>query len=287
MIIGKVILKYAPFSFYHRVRAYYRRFRKSFHRPLNEKEFRNILVQKLNIKMGDVLFIHSSVDRLNINFTPFRLLSILIETVGEDGSLLFPAWHFTERAEDHLQKNRIFDIRKSPSALGLISELARRHPKAIRSLHPTTSIVAIGKHAELLLRDHGKSIYPCDEKSPFYKMMAFNAKIIGLGVTTEFLSFIHCPEDVLKEKFPFKTRTNNVFTVKIRDYDGNLHELNTLVADKSIAHRNIPKFIKKYISSASSSEFSIRGNSFFLVESALFYKEMVSCSEKGVTVYSN
>lgn len=285
MILGRLILKCMPFSTYHRLRSLYRGMVKSLYRPLSEADFIDILVNRLKIREGDVVFIHSSIDKLNISFSPFRLLAILLDMVGKDGTLLFPAWHFNQRAEDYLKSGKVFDVRRSPSALGLLSELARRHPEARRSLHPTTSVVAIGKHAETLLKEHGTSIYPCDETSPFYKIMELGGKIIGLGVTTEFLSFVHCPEDVLKDKFPVRTRTSEIFTAKVKDYAGNILETETLAADKGIGKRDIPGFIRHHIPGSSATEFSVRHNSFFLVDSGPFYKNLVAAAKKGLTIY--
>jgi len=286
MIIGKIILKYLPFSFYYKIRLWYRQSLKSFIKPLNEPEFMEILTRRFDLKKGDVVFVHSSVDKLNINFSPYRILSMLLEIVGDEGTLLFPAWHFTERAEDYLRKGKIFDVRKSPSVLGLVSELARRHPNAKRSLHPTTSIVAIGKQAEYLLKEHGTSVYPCDESSPFYKMMEFDAKIIGLGVSTEFLSFVHCPEDVMKDKFPFQTRSSEVLTAQTLDFEGKLVEIQTLVADKSIGKRDIPGFIKRNIPPNVAEGFSVRKNRFFKVNSKTLFEEIEKHAYKGNTIYS-
>jgi aminoglycoside 3-N-acetyltransferase len=286
MIIGKLILKYLPFSFYHKIRSWYRQTIKFLTKPLSEKELTDLLTNRFELKKGDVVFVHSSVDKLNINFTPFRILSLLFEIVGDEGTLLFPAWHFTERAEEYLRKGKIFDVRKSPSALGLISELARRHPNAKRSLHPTTSIVAIGRQAEYLIKDHGTSVYPCDESSPFYKMMEFDAKIIGLGVSTEFLSFVHCPEDVMKDKFPFKTRSSEVFTAQTLDFNGQFVEIKTLVADKSIGKRDIPGFIKRNIQPIVAEDFSLRQNRFFIVNARALFVEFEKYAFKGNTIYS-
>jgi len=286
MLVGKILIKFFPLTFYYKARRIYRNLKKKLNRPLNEIELRSILKEKMGIQKGDVVFVHSSVDKLNISISPMRLLLLLQDVVGQEGTLLFPAWHFTERAEDYLDKDKIFDVRKSPVALGLIPELARRNQYSQRSLHPTTSIVALGKYATQLISEHGRSIYPCDETSPFYKMKELNAKIIGLGVSTEFLSFVHCPEDVMKHKFPIKTRKDNVYKGKVIDYNGNCLIIDTLVADKSISNRNIPGFIKKYVNPEIARDFSIRANQFFIVQSSGFYKCIVESAFKGITVYN-
>ncbi|KAF0201903.1 MAG: hypothetical protein FD170_2394 [Bacteroidetes bacterium] len=286
MLIGKLVLKLLPIRYYYQARNIYRKYHKAIYKELSETDLHKILVESMGIKNGDVIFVHSSIDRLNISASPFKILNILQEVVGSNGTLLFPAWHFTERAELYLKKNKVFDVRKAPVALGLLPEIARRSPLAKRSIHPTNSIVAIGKQADELLMQHGDSIYPCDELSPFYKMMKLNAKIIGLGVTTEFLSFVHCPEDVMKADFPVKTRSDVVFETNVIDHDGNTRIISTLVADKTIATRNIPGFIKAFVDPEIARDFHFRGNHFFIADSKELYKIIERLALKDITIYS-
>ncbi len=285
MLPGKLILKYLPFASYHKIRTYYRNLKKYFYKPLSEKDLKDILTTKLNIKSGDVVFVHSSIDKLNALISPHSLFKLLQQTVGETGTLLFPAWHFNYRAVEYLEKNHIFDVKRSPSALGLLSEIARRHPNAIRSLHPTTSIVAIGSDAEFLTSTHHHSIYPCGELSPFYKMLRFNAKIIGIGVSTEFLSFVHCPEDILKQDFPYNTRGSKKYSALVKDINGNTSLVDTLAPHQDIKQRNIPLFIKNNIPKNIGSDFKIRGNQFFYIESQPFFDKVISLAKVGKTIY--
>ena len=169
--------------------------------------------------------------------------------------------------------------------MGLLSELARRHKGAIRSVHPTTSIVAIGKHAKEMTEEHQDSIYPCGEKSPYYKMMKYDAIIIGLGVTTHFISFLHCPEDILGDKFPVKTRTDKVFEGKVKLNDGQIITVKTLAAFHEIGKRDIPEFLKMHLPSDAFSSFVINGNSFYIAHSKPFYNKIVELANKGKTIY--
>jgi len=201
MYLKKVIFKILPLDTFVSLRKLYRRILKKINKPLTEEDFKKILVHDLQIQEGSVVFIHSSTDALNVSFPLYRMLEILLEIVGENGTLVFPAWHFTYRAEEYLNQDLVFDVQHSPSMLGLLPELARRHPDAKRSIHPTTSIVAIGKYANEIIAGHGDSIWPCDEKSPYYKIMKYNGIVVGIGVNNNFLSFVHCPEDGLKKNF--------------------------------------------------------------------------------------
>ena len=50
-----------------------------------------ILKENLNIKKNDIVFIHSSVDNLNLDFPFYKIINIILEIVGENGTILFPS----------------------------------------------------------------------------------------------------------------------------------------------------------------------------------------------------
>jgi aminoglycoside 3-N-acetyltransferase len=287
MSLKKIVFKLIPIKTFVSLRKLYRSALKIIHKPLSEHDFRNILINNIGVHKGSVVFIHSSMDALNINFTVYRLLEILLETAGEDGTLVFPAWHFTYRAEEYLNKGLTFDVMRSPSVLGLLSELARRHPDAIRSIHPINSIVAIGRHAQEIVGQHGQSIYPSDEVSPLYKMMNFDGLIIGIGVDTNFLSFVHCPEDVLKEQFPIKTRLDQVFDAKVKLKDGSIKIIRTLAAHRQIKNMDITSFMNRYIKKSVCRNFRFRGNRFYVAHSRELFDSIIALSKENKTIYTN
>jgi aminoglycoside 3-N-acetyltransferase len=286
MSFRKLVFKILPVETFVLLRRLYRKVLKTVYKPLSEDEFKYILLNRLDIHKGSVVFIHSSVDALNINFPVYRLLEILLESVSENGTLVFPAWHFTYRAEDYLNKGLVFDVRRSPSVLGLLSELARRHPDAKRSIHPINSIVAIGKHAREIISEHGNSIYPGDETSPSYKIMKYDGIIIGIGVDTNFVSFVHCPEDVIKKQFPIKTRLDQVFEAKVKLKDGSLKIIRTLAAHPQIKNNDITAFMNKYIEKSVCKNFTIRGNRFFVAHSKELFDSIVDLSKENKTIYT-
>ncbi|NDP22085.1 MAG: AAC(3) family N-acetyltransferase [Paludibacter sp.] len=286
MTLSKLLYNLVPKKVFLQIRQKFYVYRKKMHKPLTVDQMKYVLINKLHVESGNMVFVHSSMDFLNIDFPTHKLLNLLLELVGDEGTLIFPAWHFNYRAEDYLNSDKVFDLQRSPSAMGLLSEFARRNKMAFRSIHPTTSIVAIGKHARELTEDHQNSIYPCGEKSPYYKMMKYDAKIIGLGVTAHFVSFLHCPEDVLNTQFPFKTRTEKVFVGKVKLPDGECIEVKTLAASSNIGNRDIPGFFKKYVSTGMMNSFKFKGNSFYVAFSKPLFDRVVELAKSGITIYN-
>ena len=173
---------------------------------LDENAFTEILVKDLSLADGDTVFVHSSIDRLNLDFPFYRVLSLLREVIGPQGTVLFPTYpNHRISSYEYLLQGHTFNVRKTPSYIGLLTEFARKQPEAIRSLHPTKSVCAIGPLAKELTGEHQNSPYPYDSCSPYYKLVEHKGKIIGLGVWTFNLSFVYTIEDALKESFPART----------------------------------------------------------------------------------
>lgn len=285
MSIGDIVYKFFPERYFIYLKNEYYKLNKLIYPKLSENDFTYLVTEKFGITKGMVVFIHSSVDKLNLAFPAHKALNILLDIVGISGTLIFPAWHFSGRAEDYLKQTNVFDLKRSPTVMGLLPELARRHKNAFRSLHPTASIVAIGNHAEELLSQHHLDIYPCGVKSPLYKMMKYDARIIGLGEKVVSLSFVHCVEDIMKEKFPVKTLTSEIFEYKVIDNSGSTLIVKTLVHHKRIQNRDIPLFFRKYINSGICEMYKFHGSNYFSCHTGQLFSEMKMLAQKGITIY--
>ena len=253
--------------------------------PIDETSFYRILQNDLGITRGDTVFIHSSLDGLNISFQSYNILKILLDIVGEDGTILFPSYPKLT-SYNFLKANQIFNIKKTPSYMGILTEFARRYKGAIRSLHPTKSVVAIGKNAKQLTDDHNISPYPYDINSPYYKISHFEGKIVGIGVPTRNLSCIHCAEDILKEKFPVNPYYKKLFYGKCIDYNNNEIIVPTFAHNMAKLNIDIPKFVKSYIPSDICEDIQINGMNFFRADGKKFIDLIVELGKNKKTVYS-
>lgn len=265
----------------------YQKLKARFISKMSRSDFEDLLMHSMSLKRGDTVFVHSSITKLYIDFEPEEILAILQSMVGEEGTLLFPCWHINIRAEDYLKTtNKIFNVNKTASKMGFLTELARRQKNAVRSLHPTNSVVALGENATYLVEEHQSDIYPCGVKSPFYKMMEFDAKIIGIGVNVNNLSFCHCIEDVMKDDFLIETRKKEIFSVKVINSEGKEEVVDTLVASANIAHRNPKKFFSRFIPSTVCHSFKRNGAEFFITDSKQLFGMLRELSDKGLSIYN-
>jgi Aminoglycoside 3-N-acetyltransferase len=113
---------------------------------LTESSLTDILAGELRLAAGDTVFVHSSMDQLNLGFPFYRVLSLIREVIGGEGTILFPTYPQLSSYE-FLARGEIFDVRKTPSYTGILTEFARRQRGALRSLHPTKSVCALGSNS--------------------------------------------------------------------------------------------------------------------------------------------
>jgi aminoglycoside 3-N-acetyltransferase len=255
--------------------------------PLTEPDFREILIRDLGLEAGDVVYVHSGMDGLNLAFPFYRILFLIQQVIGPGGTVVFPTYpnHLISSYE-YLLQQKVFDVRRTPSYTGILTELARRQRNAVRSLHPTKSVCAIGPAAKELTATHHLSPYPYDTGSPYYKLIANQGKIMGLGVSTNYISFGYCVDDALKEKFPVRVYHDRIFDVSCVNYEGETVIVSTYAHDMSrVVHGDVRNFMKTHVSTAACQDLVIRGMKFFRASAAKLFPEMLSLAERGVTAY--
>jgi aminoglycoside 3-N-acetyltransferase len=251
----------------------------------DEKEFRDLLINVLGIKSSDTVFIHSSLDKINLNFSPFVVLKMLIDIVGPDGTIVFPTYPMGY-SYDFLKQGKVFNQKSTPSATGILSEIARRHKDAYRSLHPTKSVVAIGKNAEEITSTHHLSPYPYDTNSPYQKIYQYNAKIIGLGIKSTYLSCVHTVDDSYKEDFVVEVYHKQLFESVCVNSSGNKVIVKTKAHDMDKMVFNLPHFFGKYVDKSICSDLKIMGYNFFSADAYQLFKRMIDLYEsENITIY--
>ena len=251
---------------------------------IDENEFTRILKDEIGIQNGDTVFIHSSIDRLNLSFPFYLVLNMLRQAVGEDGTLLFPTYPKLTSYK-FLKSGEIFEVKKTPSYTGALNEFARRQRGALRSLHPTKSVTAIGPNAQKLTSTHQDSPYPYDLCSPYYRITEVGGKIVGIGVENKFISFVHCVDDTLKEKFPVKLYHDELFQAQCRNYNGGIVTVPTYAHNMSKMDFDLPTFLKKYTTEDLYRPIKIYGMDFYSANPTLLYDRMLGLAQEGITFY--
>ena len=107
-------------------------------------------LRELGISDGDVMLVHSSF----AEFLGFRgkapdVIRVLKQAVGPHGTLMMPTLSFSGSAAAYAREAKLFDLARSPSKVGLLTELFRRSEGVVRSLHPTHSVAVWGPGVKL------------------------------------------------------------------------------------------------------------------------------------------
>jgi aminoglycoside 3-N-acetyltransferase len=135
---------------------------------------------------GDSLVMHSSLSSLgHVDGGADAVIGAILQVIGPDGTLMTPT--FNHWVVD------VFDPGSTPGLSGLITERLRQYPTAVRSLHPTHSVAAVGKRAREFLRGH-EEVGALRRDSPLDRLAKAGGYTLLVGVKHDRNSMIHVGE---------------------------------------------------------------------------------------------
>ena len=146
--------------------------------------------QETGLKAGDTVLVHSSYKSFGgVDGGPQTVIDVLLELLTPEGTLIMPTFNFD------FNKGQPWDVRTTPSQMGVLTELVRTDPRAKRVFHPFYSFAIIGKYADELTRERYKSSY--ERSSVFGKLRDLDGKIMIIGLDyTHSLTFVHHVEQM-------------------------------------------------------------------------------------------
>ena len=195
-------------------------------------------LRHLGIAEGQVVMVHSSFDQFaGFSGKATEVIAVLEDAVGVTGTLLMPTLPFTGTAVEYVSQGPMFDERRTPSRVGLLTELFRRSPGVLRSTHPTHAVAAWGAGAAEMLANHHLARTPCGEGSPYARLLERDGRILFLGAGIESMTFFHYVEEVLEPSMPFSPFTREELTLSSKDLAGAVLESKTRLFDPAISRR--------------------------------------------------
>ncbi|MBZ0296201.1 MAG: AAC(3) family N-acetyltransferase [Anaerolineae bacterium] len=151
----------------------------------------------LGLHTGCRVLAHSSLSSFgHVEGGADMVIDALLDVVGHSGTILVPTLTGSEALS--ASNPPLFDPENTPCWTGRIPETFRQRPDAIRSLHPTHSVAAIGADARRLTSMHQDSITPCDALSPYGLLATMpDSYILLLGVGHNSNTTFHHVEEIV------------------------------------------------------------------------------------------
>ena len=187
--------------------------------------------REFGIKAGDKFILHSSLKSLGrVNGGADAVIDAMLESVHPGGTVFVPTSTF----------GKPFNPSTASSKVGWITEVFRKRPDAIRSLHPSHSIAGIGPDAARILADHEKTT-PMGPGSPLIKLASEGGFIMLIGATHDGNSTIHCAHELAQVPF-----LNTFRDIEVFDDEGNTIILRSLIPGCSSGFNNVePLLLEK------------------------------------------
>jgi len=198
---------------------------------------------RLGIAPGDTLFVHSSLKSLGyVEGGAPAVIGALQDAVGSQGTLLLPTYYLpggTVRATCAMP-DYVFDPRRHGTHMGRLPEAFLASAGVRRSIHPTHSVSAWGRHAIHLTEAHHRapSIFGMD--SPWQRFIGCeHAKVLGLGISMGPVTFYHALEDAMGGAFPVPVWEDDTKLLACLDHAGRRWDVPVRPFDQAVAQRRI------------------------------------------------
>jgi aminoglycoside 3-N-acetyltransferase len=144
-------------------------------------------LRALGLEKGMDVMVHSSLSRIgHVVGGAETVVDALLAVIGRRGTLLMPSFNHGAA--------HVFNPMTTPTTNGAIPDAMWRRPEAVRSLHPTHSVAAIGPKAAEYCRGHLEAgIWAQD--SPIGRLIHGGGYLLSLGVTHESSTAYHVAEN--------------------------------------------------------------------------------------------
>jgi len=254
---------------------------------------------RLGIAAGDAVFVHSSLKSLGyVEGGAASVVQALQQAVGPQGTLLLPTYYLpggSILATCQLD-GYVFDVRKHGSHMGRLPQAFLACADIARSVHPTHSVSAWGRHAAYLTEAHHRAPTIFGAGSPWQRLLELEqAKVLGLGVSMGPVTFYHVLEDALGPAFPLPVWSEHSYRLPCIDHAGRLCEVPLRPFDPALAQRRIDHPSRADLRHYFMAEFQRAGllhsgrvgqAPSWWIPAQGFYRHLQQLAGEGVTIYA-
>lgn len=167
-----------------------------------------------SINKGDRIWLSSELLKIalafkknGIDFDGGKLIDVVQEKIGEEGSLLIPTFSF------EFSNNKYYDYNKTRGASGALGNIALSRPDFVRTSHPMHSFAVWGADKKLLAEMKNKNSFGVD--SPFGYCIGNSVRQIILGTDyVHAMTLVHYAEYVCNVPYRFSKSFTGVYVNK-------------------------------------------------------------------------
>lgn len=237
--------------------------------------------KSLGIKDDDVLFVHSDVSVFGNLIRPGKafILDGFIEVLQEaipNGTLILPAFTYS------FCKGEKFNVKKSRSTVGSLTEHFRKKENVLRTRHPIFSVAIWGNKNGFL--DIGKDSF--DEESIFGKLHKKNAKLLFLGAPFRSCTYVHYIEQM--HGIPY--RYIKPFRGSVIDEDGVDYEDECTFFARYLdcnVEFNIENGEKYFLDNGYIKKEQVGSGKILLIDASVFYEEGFKLLDRDIFYFLN
>jgi aminoglycoside 3-N-acetyltransferase len=236
----------------------------------------------------EILMVHSSMNYMQPYHQggALELLNMLVDYVGPERTLAMPAFYFGDvqlnDVVEHYRRAPRFDVRRTPSQMGILTELFRRRAGVKLSVHPSHRVAALGPLAEELTAGHVSAGTPCGKGTPFDVMALHDTAIIGIGKSSEVVTQAHHAEDLLGDAFP---EPSVVTPVDVTVTDGAGRELVFALHWRTFQRPRKMQRLRKLMAPDHLREWTFHGVPMFYTRAAWVTEDLLAAARQGRTLH--
>jgi aminoglycoside 3-N-acetyltransferase len=179
-------------------------------------------LRQIGVTEGSTLVVHSSwLPHNGFRGKPADLVKALKAAVGESGLLVMTSLPYQNMSSAQwLASGKPMNVRRSPSMMGLVSEVFRRSEGVRRSLSATHPLLAWGRDAERFVEGHENTDRPFGAGSPFARILERDAIVLGFDAPFSTFTFHMYVEDQFADRLPVPLYEPELHSGKVIDYAG-------------------------------------------------------------------
>jgi len=242
---------------------------------ISKNEIEKIL-QSFNLDCD--IFLHTSLRHIGYEIEGGKeYVADIVSDITKlnEHTLLVSALPFRTTMKEYLDVTPTLDMRTAPNAMGAVNNIIMAKNNAFRSIHPTHSVVAIGRDARQYTINHHLDITPFGVNSPYYKLMLNHGKILLFGVDLSSMTFTHVVEDMIGDMYPVDVYVKNQYTVDVTDFDGTVKTVVTKCHNPNISAIRNCESIRQFLIDGGAMQTKKLGHGEVSIVDAVKYNQVV------------